>query len=365
MDKFLRKPLADLAFAPLLSAAAVFGAVLVSGAPVLAQDGAGQPELSLPLSCRPGRDCWLVNHVDVDPGPGVRDYACGKRSYDGHKGTDIAIRDLVAMEKGVDVLASAAGVVKATRDGMRDIDVTVAGLESVKGRECGNGLVLDHGQGWETQYCHMRRGSVMVRKGDTVNRGRKLGLVGSSGRSQYPHVHLSVRWKGQVVDPFAGLGREKDCGPGPAPLWRSGALAALMGESTALYNAGFAAAAPKPETARSGLLSAARLSADAPALVLWVDMFCARKGDALHFRITAPGGRPFIEKTVVLKKTQARRFTFVGKKRKSRRWPPGVYRGEVRLLRKRTKGGGAAAESPGLSPGLSPALSIVREVELR
>ena len=184
MDKFLRKPLADLAFAPLLSAAAVFGAVLVSGAPVLAQEGAGQPELSLPLSCRPGRDCWLVNHVDVDPGPGVRDYACGKRSYDGHKGTDIAIRDLVALEKGVDVLASAAGVVKATRDGMRDIDVTVAGLESVKGRECGNGLVLDHGQGWETQYCHMRRGSVMVRKGDTVNRCRKLGLVGSSGRSQ-------------------------------------------------------------------------------------------------------------------------------------------------------------------------------------
>ena len=157
-----------------------------------------------------------------------------------------------------------------------------------------------------------------------------------------------------MVDPFAGLGREKDCGPGPAPLWRSGALAALMGESTALYNAGFAAAAPKPETARSGLLSAARLSADAPALVLWVDMFCARKGDALHFRITAPGGRPFIEKTVVLKKTQARRFTFVGKKRKSRRWPPGIYRGEVRLLRKRTKGGGAAAESPGLSPRAFP-----------
>ena len=144
------------------------------------------PALGLPIRCMPGKDCWLVNFVDVDPGPGRRDYACLKRTYDGHKGTDIAIRDLVAMKKGIPVLASAAGVVKATRDGMRDVDVTLAGLESVKGRECGNGLVLDHGAGWETQYCHMRRGSVAVHKGDSVNRGQKLGLVGISGRAQFP-----------------------------------------------------------------------------------------------------------------------------------------------------------------------------------
>ena len=356
MDIFQRKRLAALAFAPFLFTGAVFGGLLVSGAPVLAEAGARQPELSLPIRCRPGRDCWIVNHVDVDPGLGVRDYACEKRSYDGHKGTDIAIRDLVEMKKGVPVLASAAGVVKATRDGMPDIDVTLAGLESVKGRECGNGLVLDHGAGWETQYCHMRRGSVAVRKGDSVNRGQTLGLVGISGRAQFPHVHLSVRLGGQVVDPFAGLGRVKDCGTGPAPLWRSGALARLMGETTALYNAGFASGALKPGTARSGLLAAARLPADAPVLVLWVDMFWARKGDRLRFRITAPGGALFLEKTVVIKKTQARRFTFVGRKRKSRLWPQGVYRGEVRLLRKGTKGGGGAG---------APGLSVAREVELR
>ncbi len=345
---FYRRNTTIVLLVVLLSGALAAAVMLVSGAPVLAQGGAGQPELSLPLSCRPGRDCWVVNLVDVDPGPGVRDYACGKQSYDGHKGTDIAIRDLVAMKEGVPVLAAAAGVVKATRDGMRDVDFTLPGSGSVKGRECGNGLVLDHGQGWETQYCHMRRGSVAVEKGDIVNRGRKLGLVGISGRAQFPHVHLSVRLNKAVIDPFAGLGRVKDCGPGPAPLWRSGVLAALTGEATALYNAGFAAGAPKPATARSGLLAAARLPGDAPALVLWVDMFWARKGDALHFRITAPGGGLFLEKTVVLKKTQARRFTFVGRKRKSRRWPPGVYRGEIVLRRQGAR-----------------LLSVARQVEIR
>ncbi len=121
-----------------------------------------------------------------------------------------------------------------------------------------------------------------------------------------------------------------------------------MVEATALYNAGFAAGVPKPRVARSGLLASARLPADAPALVLWVDMFWARKGDALCFRVTAPGGGLFIEKTVVLKKTLARRFTFVGKKRKSRRWPPGVYQGEIVLRRQGAK-----------------SLAVSRQVELR
>jgi len=352
MGNFRQKRLARLVFTLVLQGLAAFAPSPISPGPVRAQGNAPGPELNLPIRCQPGRDCWVVNRVDLDPGPGVRDYACRKRSYDGHKGTDIAIRDLVAMKRGVSVLAAAAGVVKATRDGMKDVDVTLAGLESVKGRECGNGLVLDHGGGWETQYCHMRRGSVVVKKGDAVRDGQELGLVGNSGRAQFPHVHLSVRRGGQVVDPFAGLGREKACGPGPEPLWRSGALAQLSGDTTALYNAGFAAGAPKPRVARSGLLAAARMPADVPALVLWVDMFWAGKGDELRFRITGPGGKPLLEKTVVLKKTQARRFTFAGRKRKTGRWPPGVYRGEVVLKRKNA------------APGAGT-LSVVREVELR
>ena len=110
----------------------------------------GAPELALPILCQPGRDCWLVNYVDMDPGPGRRDYACGKKTYDGHKGTDIAIRDLEAMKKGVAVVAAAGGVVRGARDGMEDIDFTRKGAPDIKGRECGNGVVIDHGGGWET-----------------------------------------------------------------------------------------------------------------------------------------------------------------------------------------------------------------------
>ena len=310
------------------------------------------PQLGLPIRCFPGKDCWLVNLVDVDPGPGRLDYNCSNRTYDGHKGTDIAIRDLKAMQRGVDVLASAPGVVKGVRDGMKDVDITLAGAPSVEGKECGNGLVLDHGGGWETQYCHMRRGSLAVRRGDVVKRRQKLGLVGNSGRAQFPHIHLSVRHENKVIDPFVGLGRTDKCGLGPKPLWREGALAKLSRTTTALYNAGFATAKPQPRAAREGLLGATELPRDAPALVLWVDVFWVEAGDVLGFRLRGPEGNTLIKRAAKIKKTHARRFTFVGKKRQQDLWPPGIYRGQIVLVRKD-------------KAGAKQRFSIVREVEIR
>ena len=59
----------------------------------LAAVQAGAPnDLLLPIDCEPGIDCWIPRYVDHDPGPGVRDYACGKLTGDAHKGTDFAIR---------------------------------------------------------------------------------------------------------------------------------------------------------------------------------------------------------------------------------------------------------------------------------
>jgi murein DD-endopeptidase MepM/ murein hydrolase activator NlpD len=300
------------------------------------------PALGLPIRCRPGKDCWLVNFVDTDPGPGRRDYACGIRTYDGHKGTDIAIRDLGVMTKGVDVVASAPGIVKAGRDGMKDVDFTIPGGVSIKGRECGNGLVLVHGGGWETQYCHLRRGSLVVKKGDKVERGQKLGLVGNSGRAQFPHVHLAVRKDRAVVDPFVGVagtgvGEKRECSLGAAPLWRKDALKRLTGETTAIYNAGFAPDRPSPRAARRGDFSGPDMPGTAPAIVLWVDMYWPRAGDILSLKITAPNGRALVNRTVAVPKTQARRFVFTGKKRKARALPQGTYRGDITLVRDKGK----------------------------
>ena len=45
-------------------------------------------ELRLPIRCDVGATCEIQNYVDLDPSPKARDYQCGSRTYDGHKGID-------------------------------------------------------------------------------------------------------------------------------------------------------------------------------------------------------------------------------------------------------------------------------------
>jgi len=297
-------------------------------------------ELGLPLQCELGKTCWVVNFVDLDPGKGVRDHACTAYSYDGHKGTDFAIRDLKAMEAGVPVIAAAPGTVKAVRDGMADVDVNERGKLSVSGRECGNGVVISHEQGWETQYCHLKKGSISVRQGDVVPRGQQLGLVGHSGLAQFPHVHLSVRNEKKVIDPFISASPGGECGDGSGPLWQAGLAAEMAAPPSAIFNAGFAAKAPRPKAIRAGLYKDKVLSRQAPALVLWADIYWPLVGDQLQMRIFGPDGDLIFEHISNIPKTQARRLFFAGKKRKSLFWPTGDYRGEITLVRRDSSGPG-------------------------
>ncbi len=297
------------------------------------------PSFDFPVRCEWGKTCWPVNYVDHDPGKGIRDYACGTATYNApgrvmaHKGTDIAIRDLAAMRRGVQVLAAAAGRVVGVRDGVRDADVTIAGYGSVKGRECGNGVVIAHGNKWRTQYCHMRRGSVSVRKGQTVAAGQVLGMVGMSGLTQFPHLHFQVFHGRQYVDPFTGPEQKTPCMAGNGSLWKKKVLVRLPYRPTALYNAGFAGENASPVKARAGAYNGLVLTRRAPAVVLWVDIFNIRKGDRLTFTITAPGGRRILDNAVSIGRNATRKFRFLGLLRKGGVWPVGLYKGEVRLER--------------------------------
>jgi murein DD-endopeptidase MepM/ murein hydrolase activator NlpD len=81
------------------------------------------------------------------------------------------------MKKGVPVLAASNGVVTATRDGVNDINVKEIGVNTVDKIGCGNAAVISLGNGWTTVYCHMRKASVTVKKGDHVSTGQRIGYV--------------------------------------------------------------------------------------------------------------------------------------------------------------------------------------------
>lgn len=110
--------------------------------------------------------------------------------YDGHDGWDYAL------DFGVPIVAAAEGV------------VAWAGNSDNGCASVARGVVLDHGNGYQTLYWHMDR--VDVEAGQSVSRGAVLGLAGASGCANGPHLHFGVHFVGREVDPEGWCGQGAD-----------------------------------------------------------------------------------------------------------------------------------------------------------
>ena len=101
---------------------------------------------------------------------------------------------------GLDLIAGQGEPVYAAAAGTVD-DVILSG------KGLGNVVVIDHGNGYVTKYCHLA--DIIVNKGQKVSAGKRLASVGISGSSFAPHLHFEVLRHGVPVDPvnylFASL----------------------------------------------------------------------------------------------------------------------------------------------------------------
>jgi hypothetical protein len=307
-------------------------AAVAASAPVLTRAAGEGPKLAFPLACTIGQTCEIQHYVDRDPGPGALDYHCGHRTYDKHGGVDIRILDMAAQRRGVEVLAAAPGKVARLRDGVPDVSVRTRGLDAVSGTECGNGVVIDHGDGWETQYCHLAQGSLKVKVGDAVKAGTPLGRVGLSGQTEFPHLHISVRHDGQMVDPFAPALAMGTCGAPAASMWTPQAAKALAYKAGVIFNSGFAGQPITNDDVEAGGI--APPTSASPAVVAYMRVAEPQKGDELEITLNGPDGEVLAtQRLPPLDRDKAQYFAMVGRKRPAGGWASGRYLAEFRVWR--------------------------------
>ncbi|MBI5228596.1 M23 family metallopeptidase [Candidatus Micrarchaeota archaeon] len=111
----------------------------------------------------------------------------GPRRLGFHQGIDVPLKE------GTEVAVVAKGSIKRI-------------IHAESDPICGNGIVIDHGKGIETVYCHfVKHRFDWGSEGREVRKGETIGYVGSTGRSTGPHLHLGVKVNGVFKNPLCWL----------------------------------------------------------------------------------------------------------------------------------------------------------------
>jgi Peptidase family M23 len=191
--------------------------------------------------------------------------------------------------------------------------------------------LLAHRDGWVTQYCHMARDSILVKRGQRVEAGTPIGRVGLSGKTEFPHLHFSVRLHDKKVDPFAYGQDEGACAAGRS-LWDAALRDKLIYRQREIVNFGFADGPVDMSQIESGEVRRQAPKVSSPALVAYVRAIGLKAGDELEFKIIAPDGSVFFqERRKPLDRAQAQ-FLLMGGRKGRAPWASGIYTAHLSIL---------------------------------
>lgn len=122
---------------------------------------------------------------------------CGWQGYKGHNGVDLGWR---ADETQNNVYANSKGTVIDVKDGLDTLPLSA--------KSWGNYVLVEHANGMKSRYAHLRKGTVRVNIGQSVDENTVLGIIGESGSVNGRHLHFEVYNTSNVrIDPTEYLSK--------------------------------------------------------------------------------------------------------------------------------------------------------------
>tara|TARA_Y100000588_G_C13678561_1_gene679361 strand:- start:29 stop:622 length:594 start_codon:yes stop_codon:yes gene_type:complete len=182
----------------------------------------------------------------------------------------------------------------------------------------------------------MKRSSIAVEPKQTVKAGQKLGYVGLSGLTEFPHVHFQVQFGERVVDPFVGLETHTGCGVGNKSLWRPEALAKLAYRPTILLRSGFSTRPMTRAALQYGLYGRNVLSRKRGSLHFGVFVAGLYPGDRFNLQIFDNDGKRIRNGSSTMNKHAAVQFRSLAHQQ-AKPLAAGQYRARFTLFRTKEK----------------------------
>ena len=246
---------------------------------ILMSQGSHAQDFVLPIGGTPFEDWTIVNYLDLDSSSNVIDFRGGAYSYDGHNAIDFTLPNFAAMDAGISVNATASGIVVDVRDGEYDRWSRVNPNPGIPA----NFVSIRHPNDVITEYLHLKRNSVTVSIGDSVQQGQKIGEVGSSGYSSDAHLHF-------VVYDFRNGFEAVETYQNQDYWWRN--PLPYAGDIVGTLDHGITDHFPSTAelVERPGDVGSFNVQNESQSVYSWVNLFGVNLGDSLVYEIKDPNG---------------------------------------------------------------------------
>lgn len=153
------------------------------------------------------------NEVSGEKGKATGTLGYPVKGVKGCSGTDFPNYEKGGYHGGSDINRSANGGKDVEGKTVVAADGGTISIKKELTTSYGNYVEIDHGNGYYTLYGHMKAGSIVVEKGQKVAKGEKIGIVGSTGKSTGPHLHIELRTKSGsnkgTLNPCNYIGKNK------------------------------------------------------------------------------------------------------------------------------------------------------------